>query len=89
MFYTQDGTIIHQTGEFQSTVNPHHDITEVNFVDIPYGSTNGFDIVKIDVETKKPILEATPVYESPEQKHIRELEDALLLQAENEIGGIL
>ena len=89
VFYTQDGTIIHQTGEITGTHNPHHNIESLHYIDIPFGSTNGYNVVAINPQTKELVMEPKEVPETEEQKRIRELEDALLLQAENEVGGIL
>ena len=89
VFFDQEGRIIHQTGEVSSTSNPHWDITEIKYVDIPPGVGAGMELVGINPTSKEPIFEINEAFETPEQKRIRELEDALLLQAENEIGGIL
>ena len=61
---------------------------EISYIDVPYG----FDFTKstitgVDHASKTVLIESIP--ETEEQKQIRELEDALLLQAEKEVGGIL
>lgn len=60
----------------------------VEFIDIDYGSIDYTKnmIVGIDTENKKVILQ--PI-ENEQEKQIQELEDALLLATENEVGGIL
>ncbi|WP_342573697.1 hypothetical protein MHH37_15610 [Solibacillus sp. FSL K6-1781] len=88
IYHNQKGEILFMSGEMDNGVARPKD-EEVSWIDIPYG----FDFTKqiilsIDVETKQPVIELTN-YETPEEKRIRELEDALLLQAENEVGGIL
>lgn len=60
------------------------------YVDIPYDSFHPTThyISGID-EDGMAIIEKLPIHETEEQKQIRELEDVLLLQTENEVGGIL
>lgn len=89
VFYYESGEIILQTGESTGDLLPHSD-NEVRYIDLQYGSIDysKFKIVGIDVETLQPILEAIN-NETEEQKRIRELEDALLLSADAETGGIL
>lgn len=90
VIFDQSGKILFQTGESSGNVLPHSEITELHHMEIPYGSIDygQFRITGIDIENMQPVLEST-VNETEDQKRIRELEDALLMQAENEIGGIL
>lgn len=92
VIYDQDGHIIFQTGEMQ-TMGEHHrkEITELNFVDLPYGAVNIYThrIIGINPETREPILEELPQYISPEQQEILDLQDALLLMEDEKEGGIL
>ncbi|MEK4121949.1 hypothetical protein [Lysinibacillus sp. FSL K6-0102] len=91
IFDTVTGRIVHQFGEAKGVVVPHEDINGLDYVDLPYGivGANEF-LVSINPDTKEPIIEAYPEPElTDEQKRIRELEDTLLLQTDNEIGGIL
>ena len=67
---------------------PRQPITDLQYMDIPY---DGFDPLKADIERiedGKPVIVSTYV-ETEQERQIRELEDQLLLQAENEVGGIL
>lgn len=91
IFYSQDGEVLFQTGELQGDVLPRKEITSLHYVDLEYGEIDftTHRIVSINPVTKRPILEELPKLESPEQQRIKELEDALLLSADNEIGGIL
>lgn len=91
IIYDQDGQILYQIGEMQGDVLPRKEITSLHYVDLEYGEIDftTHRIVSIDPVTKHPILEELPKLESPEQQRIKELEDALLLSADNEIGGIL
>lgn len=88
----QDGEIIDISGEMKGDVLDRKDIISLHHLDLDYGSINFIThkIVGVDLEMMKPILEELPIIETEEQKRIRELEeDVLLLQTENEIGGIL
>ncbi|MDV9231042.1 hypothetical protein RZ898_009780 [Clostridioides difficile] len=87
----QTGKILLQTGEATGDILEHDEITELHFVDIPYGSIDYTKnrIIGINIETKEPILEEIPTFISDEEKRIQELENQLL-NAENEkVGGIL
>ncbi|HBG8444855.1 TPA: hypothetical protein KRH06_003793, partial [Clostridioides difficile] len=76
----QTGKILLQTGEATGDILEHDEITELHFVDIPYGSVDYTKsrIVGINIETKEPILEEMPVYLTEEEKRIQELENQLL-----------
>ncbi|HFQ8798963.1 TPA: hypothetical protein ACHTEK_003712, partial [Clostridioides difficile] len=69
----------------------HDEITELHFVDIPYRSVDYTKsrIVGINIETKEPILEEIPVFVSEEEKRIQELENQLLLNENEKVGGLL
>ncbi|MDI2800058.1 hypothetical protein QJL45_18320, partial [Clostridioides difficile] len=59
--------------------------------DIPYGSIDYTKnrIIGINIETKEPILEEIPVFISEEEKRIQELENQILLNENEKVGGIL
>lgn len=60
------------------------------FVDIPFDEFDPIThLIKGIDSFGKPIIETISLQETDEQKLIRELEDTLLLQTDNEIGGIL
>ena len=88
IYYNATGTIICIAGEIKNAEVQRDPEETVKFIDIDYGSIDYTKnmIVGVDTENKTPILQ--PI-ENEEQKRIRELEDALLLATENEIGGIL
>lgn len=90
IFDKPTGVIFYQTGEHQGEVTPHPNVTEIDFIDIPFGSIdyNTHYIDSID-EEGNPVIMSYDNPESEEQRKIRELEDALLIQTENEVGGIL
>ncbi|MFL8563255.1 hypothetical protein, partial [Clostridioides difficile] len=81
----QTGKILLQTGEATGDILEHDEITELHFVDIPYGSIDYTRnrIIGINIETKEPILEEIPTFISDEEKRIQELENQILLN-ENE-----
>ncbi|HBF7340468.1 hypothetical protein [Clostridioides difficile] len=87
----QTGKILLQTGEATGDILEHDEITELHFVDIPYGSVDYTKsrIVGINIETKEPILEEIPVFVSEEEKRIQELENQLLLNENEKVGGLL
>lgn len=87
VIFDQDGEIILQMGEMTGDVLPRKEITNLYSLDFEYGQFKDKKIVGIDISTMQPILE--DIIPSDEQKRIKELEDALLLQVESEIGGIL
>ncbi|HBG3352689.1 TPA: hypothetical protein KQB22_003955, partial [Clostridioides difficile] len=69
----------------------HDTITELHFVDVPYGSVDYTKsrIVGINIETKEAILEEIPVYLTEEEKRIQELENQLLISENEKSGGLL
>ncbi|MFQ4565798.1 hypothetical protein C4V14_04210 [Clostridioides difficile] len=91
IIYDQTGKILLQTGEATGDILEHDEITELHFVDIPYGSVDYTKsrIVGINIETKEPILEEIPVFVSEEEKRIQELENQLLIAENEKVGGIL
>lgn len=91
VIYDQTGKIIFETGESCGDVLPHNKITELHYIDIPYGSIDYIKnrIIGINIETKQPILEEIPVYVSEEKKRIQELENQVLLNENEKVGGLL
>ena len=88
VFYDEvDGRIVSTLHRVEGGI-PRKPITNLKYLDIPY---DNFDPGKFDIErieNGKPVLVSTYV-ETEQERQIRELEDQLLLQAENEVGGIL
>ncbi|MCC0646598.1 MULTISPECIES: hypothetical protein [unclassified Clostridioides] len=91
VIYDQTGKIIFETGESCGDVLPHNKITELHYIDIPYGSIDYIKnrITSINIETKQPILEEIPIYVSDEEKRIQELENQILIAENEKVGGIL
>ncbi|HHI5794239.1 TPA: hypothetical protein ACP6IR_004035, partial [Clostridioides difficile] len=69
----------------------HDTITELHCIDIEYGSIDYTKnrITGINIETKEPILEEIPIFVSEEEKRIQELENQLLLNENEKVGGLL
>ncbi|EOE7203669.1 hypothetical protein ACKTJW_002376 [Clostridioides difficile] len=87
----QTGKILLQTGEATGDVLEHDEITELHCIDVPYGSIDYMKnrIIGINIETKQPILEEIPVYLTEEERRIQELENQILLNENEKVGGIL
>lgn len=81
-----DETVIFQTGELSGAKEERSEVDEIGFIDIPFGDIDYTNTLIIGVEDGKPKLKT---FEKDEQKHIREIEDELLVKTENETGGIL
>ncbi|EGT3900971.1 TPA: hypothetical protein KOS69_003936 [Clostridioides difficile] len=91
IIYDQTGKILLQTGEATGDVLEHDTITELHCIDIEYGSIDYTKnrITGINIETKEPILEEIPIFVSEEEKRIQELENQLLLNENEKVGGLL
>ncbi|MCC0636534.1 hypothetical protein [Clostridioides sp. ES-S-0001-02] len=91
IIYDQTGKILLQTGEATGDVLEHNEITELNWIDIDYGSVDYTKnrITGINIETKQPILEEIPVYITDEEKRIQELENQILIAENEKVGGLL
>lgn len=89
ILHDEDGEIIAVLNQFESdSVSGRKSITSIGYVDVPFGFTDNKILKGYDVENNQLIYDEINT-ETDEQKHIRELEDALLLQADVETGGIL
>ncbi|CAM3031344.1 hypothetical protein HP548_29505 [Paenibacillus taichungensis] len=88
IIYDQDGEIV--TSFWQGDGSPRNEIKKLGYVDLKYDEIdyNIYRIVKIDPETKKPVIERIHPELTPEEK-MRELEDQILLLANENTGGIL
>lgn len=89
--FDQDGDIIVEFGEYQTDGEIRKSISSLDYIDLDYGSIDfsKYRIIKIDTDTKQPILEEIPHVLTPEEHRIKELEDALLLAEDQLTGGIL
>lgn len=91
IIFDQDGEIVFQTGEMQGDVLSRKEITSLDYIDLEYREIDctKYRIVGVNVETRRPILEEIEVPKTPEQERIEELENQLLLLADQLEGGIL
>ncbi|HEK8692513.1 TPA: hypothetical protein ACGY75_003437 [Clostridioides difficile] len=91
IIYNQNGKILLQTGEATGDILEHDTITELHYIDVEYGSIDYTRnrITSINPETKQPIVEEIPVYLTEEEKKIQELENQILLNENEKVGGLL
>ncbi|MCC0718364.1 MULTISPECIES: hypothetical protein [unclassified Clostridioides] len=91
IIYDQTGKILLQTGEATGDVLPHDIITELSFLDVEYGNIDYSKqyIESINPITKELILKDIPIYLSTEEKRIQELENQILLNENEKVGGLL
>ena len=90
LFYNQNGEILCTFSEIQEG-GYRLNADQVFCIDLPFGYADwSMNIIShVDVTTGTPVLMPKPPRMTEEQRRIRELEDALLLQADAEVGGIL
>ncbi|MFJ8515319.1 hypothetical protein [Lysinibacillus xylanilyticus] len=74
--------------EASGDVQERSDIT-VDYIDLPFGAVSNGYVSHINPVTKEAVIIKFEETLSPEQQKIKELEDALLLATDNEVGGIL
>ncbi|HBG1564152.1 hypothetical protein [Clostridioides difficile] len=91
IIYNQDGKILLQTGEATGDILEHDTITELHCIDVPYGSIDYSKqyIESINPITKELILKDIPIYLGEEEKRIQELENQILLNENEKVGGLL
>ncbi|MEG0259614.1 MAG: hypothetical protein RR595_12085 [Lysinibacillus sp.] len=82
------GEVIFQTGEVFGSVHQRDPEEEVAWLDVEPGRVDYTSeyISAIDIETRDLVISKFP---KTDKQRIQELEDELLLQTENEIGGVL
>lgn len=86
IIYDQSGKIWLQTGESEGDVLEHDVITELNFIDVEYGSIDYSKqyIESINPITKEIVLKDIEVVLTDEQKRLQALEKELnMLKEEN------
>ncbi|MEK3776835.1 hypothetical protein MHB85_20240 [Paenibacillus sp. FSL K6-4396] len=88
IIYDQDGEIV--LSFMPSDGSPRKEITKLEHIDLKYDEIdlNIYYIEKVDPETKKPVIKRIHPELTPEEK-MRELEDQILLLANENTGGIL
>lgn len=92
IIYDGNGKVWLNTGDAEGDILPHIIPKGLPYIITEYGQLDGKIVKAINVETKELILEDKPKVETEEEKLRREkeeLENQLLLQADNNIGGIL
>ncbi|EGT3640540.1 TPA: hypothetical protein KN209_003186 [Clostridioides difficile] len=91
IIYDQTGKILLQTGEATGDILEHDTITELHYIDVEYGNIDYSKqyIESINPITKEPILKDIPIYLSEEEKRIQELENQILLNENEKVGGLL
>ncbi|MBF4693891.1 hypothetical protein [Fusibacter ferrireducens] len=90
VIYDKTGKIFSQTGEAEGDVLPHVYPEGIPYIEIPFGTMATKKLISIDVS----VIPHQPIFEEIEIKmsdadRIAELEDQLLIQAEDTIGGLL
>ncbi|MHB8036255.1 hypothetical protein CF069_20720 [Clostridium botulinum] len=92
IIYDNTGKIFLNTGDAEGDILPHVPPNGLPYIITEFGELKGKIVKGINVETKELILEDIPHRETEEDKLKREnqeLENQLMLQADNNIGGIL
>ncbi|HFL2513973.1 TPA: hypothetical protein ACG3IS_001610 [Clostridioides difficile] len=91
IIFDQDGEIVKYIGEMQGDAISRKPIEKLDFINIDYGTIdfNKYRLVGINIETKEPILEEIPVFITEEEKRIQELENQILLNENEKVGGLL
>ncbi|HFL2520401.1 TPA: hypothetical protein ACG3HB_000599 [Clostridioides difficile] len=91
IIYDQTGKILLQTGEATGDILEHDTITELHYIDVGYGNIDYSKqyIESINPITKELILKDIPIYLSEEEKRIQELENQILLNENEKVGGLL
>jgi len=90
VLYDFTGKIYSQTGEAEGAVLPHVYPECIPYIEIPFGTMKSKKLIKIDVSVTphQPIFEEIKVTQTDADR-ITELENQLLLQAEETVGGLL
>lgn len=86
VIYDQTGRVWFQTGEATGAIKEWEEITELNFLDVKYGSIDYSKqyIESINPVTKEPVLKDIEVILTDEQKRLQALEKELnMLKEEN------
>ncbi|HEB4999928.1 TPA: hypothetical protein R0E49_000436 [Clostridioides difficile] len=90
IIFDQDGEIIAIYGEMEGDVIPRKAISKIDYIDIPYKSiADNCYIEKIDTVNNVPIVKELKRELTEEQKRIQELENQILLNENEKVGGIL
>lgn len=90
IIYDLEGKIFSQTGEAEGDILPHIYPVGLPYIEIPFGTMASKKLIGIDVSVTphEPIFEDLEILQSDADR-IAELENQLLLQADETIGGLL
>ncbi|HBG5346185.1 TPA: hypothetical protein KQG29_003630 [Clostridioides difficile] len=91
IFFDEDGEIIFYEGQSRGNVPERKNIKKIEYIDLTYDYVDyeKYRIIGINIETKEPILEEIPTFVTEEEKRIIELENQILLNENEKVGGIL
>lgn len=95
IYFNQKGQIVYMTGECQGDGTARLENEVVSYIDLPYGdrTIQNAETWHIDVENKKIVVDKAREKLETEEDKLRmekqDLENQLLLQANNNVGGIL
>ncbi|HFL2427528.1 TPA: hypothetical protein ACG3JQ_003643 [Clostridioides difficile] len=90
IIFDQDGEIIAVYGEMEGDIIPRKTIEKLDYIDIPYKSiADNCYIEKIDTVNNVPIIKELKRELTEEQKKIQELENQILLNENEKVGGLL
>ncbi|HGM1123369.1 TPA: hypothetical protein ACKOM8_001550 [Clostridioides difficile] len=91
IFFDEDGEIIFYEGQSRGNVPKRKNIKKIEYIDLEYDyvNYNKHKIIGINTETKEPILEEIKVELTEEEKRIQELENQILLNENEKVGGLL
>ncbi|HFL3270318.1 TPA: hypothetical protein ACG3I2_002326 [Clostridioides difficile] len=91
IFFNEEGEIIFYEGQSKGNVPERKSIKKIEYIDLPYDYIDyeKYRIIGMNIETKQPILKEIPVYLTEEEKRIQELENQILLNENEKVGGLL
>ncbi|MDW0089090.1 hypothetical protein RHK27_03325 [Clostridioides difficile] len=91
IFFDEDGEIIFYEGQSRGNVPKRKNIKKIEYIDLTYDYIDyeKYRIIGINIETKEPILEKIPIFVTEEEKRIQELENQILLNENEKVGGLL
>jgi hypothetical protein len=93
IIYDDNGTIWHESGDADDGgsggLPPHIYPVGLPYIETPFGELDNKRVIGVNVETKTLITEDIIIPISAEQQQIIDLENQMLLMANNEVGGLL
>ncbi|MCC0668504.1 MULTISPECIES: hypothetical protein [unclassified Clostridioides] len=91
IFFDEDGEIIFYKGQSRGNVSKRKNIKKIEYIDLEYDYVDydKYKIIRINAETKQPILEEISIHLTEEEKRIQELENQILLNENEKVEGLL